>query len=122
MEDMIGMFSQKMGIPPELAGMGLSLVSKFFLQNAEPDQASGLLSSLPQGLSDMFSEDERRQFTTRQENVSQEDILSMLRNQLGGDNQQSQRLFDEGTRLLQERTGNQGLFDNIMQNSKKSSF
>jgi len=65
MEDMIGMFSQKMGIPPELARMGLSLVSKFFLQNAEPNQASGLLSSLPQGLSDMFSEDERRQFTTR---------------------------------------------------------
>jgi hypothetical protein len=70
----------------------------------------------------MFSEDERRQFTSRQENVPQEDILSMLRNQLGGDNQQSQRLFDEGTRLLQERTGKQGLFDNIMQNSKKSSF
>jgi len=58
----------------------------------------------------------------QQENVPQEDILSMLRNQLGGDNQQSQRLFDEGTRLLQERTGKEGLFDNIMQNSKKSSF
>lgn len=122
MEDMIGMFSQKMGIPPELARMGLSLVSKFFLQNAEPNQASGLLSSLPQGLSDMFSDDERKQFTTRQENVPQEDILSMLRNQLGGDNLQSQRLFEEGTRLLQERTGKQGLFDSIMQNSKKNSF
>ena len=31
-------------------------------------------------------------------------------------------MFKEGTRLLQERTGKQGLFDSIMQNSKKSSF
>src|SRR5687767_759085 len=65
MEDMVGMFAQKMGIPPELARMGLSLVSKFFLQNSNPNEASGLLSSLP-GLSDMFSDDERRQYTTRQ--------------------------------------------------------
>jgi hypothetical protein len=65
MEDMVGMFAQKMGIPPELARMGLSLVSKFFIQNSNPNEASGLLSSLPR-LSDMFSDDERRQFTTRQ--------------------------------------------------------
>ena len=58
----------------------------------------------------------------RQENVPQEDILSILRNQLGGDNLQSQRLFEEGTRLLQERTGKQGLFDSIMQNSKRAAF
>jgi hypothetical protein len=121
MEDMVGMFAQKMGIPPELARMGLSLVSKFFLQNSNPNEASGLLSSLP-GLSDMFSDDERRQFTTRQDNVPQEDLLAMLRNQLGGDNAQSQRFFEEGTRLLQDRTGQQGLFDNVMRNLKKSSF
>ncbi|HET6717358.1 MAG TPA: hypothetical protein VFG90_09530, partial [Nitrososphaeraceae archaeon] len=95
LEDMVGMFAQKMGIPPELARMGLSLVSKFFLQNSNPNEASGLLSSLP-GLSDMFSDDERRQFTTRQDNVPQEDLLAMLRNQLGGDNAQSQRFFEEG--------------------------
>lgn len=122
MEDMIGMFSQKMGIPPELARLGLSLVSKFFLKNADPNQASGLLSSLPQGLSGMFSEDEKSQFTTRQENIPKEDLLSMLKNQLGGDNAQSQRFFEEGTRLLQERTGQQGLLDNILQNAKKRSF
>ena len=121
MEDMVGMFAQKMGIPPELARMGLSLVSKFFLQNSNPNEASGLLSSLP-GLSDMFSDDERRQFTTRQDNVPQEDLLAMLRNQLGGDNAQSQRFFEEGKRLLQDRTGQQGLFDNVMRNLKKSSF
>lgn len=121
MEDMVGMFAQKMGIPSELARMGLSLVSKFFLQNSNPNQASGLLSSLP-GLSEMFSDDERREFTTRQDNVPHEDLLAMLRNQLGGDNAQSQRFFEEGTRLLQERTGQPGLFDNIMRNQKKSSF
>jgi hypothetical protein len=31
-------------------------------------------------------------------------------------------MFKEGTRLLQERTGRQGLFDSIMQNAKKSRF
>jgi GMP synthase PP-ATPase subunit len=31
-------------------------------------------------------------------------------------------MFKEGTRLLQERSGRQGLFDSIMQNSKKSRF
>jgi hypothetical protein len=46
----------------------------------------------------------------------------MLRNQLGSDNAQSQRFFEEGTKLLKERTGQQGLFDNIMRNQKKSSF
>jgi len=121
MEDMIGMFAQKMGIPPELARMGLSMVSKFFLQNSSPNQASGLLSSLP-GLSGMFSDDERRQFTTRQDNVPHEDLLAMLRNQLGGDNTQSQRFFEEGKKLLQERTGQQELFDSVMRNLKKSSF
>jgi hypothetical protein len=70
----------------------------------------------------MYSDDEKRQFTTRQDNVPHEDLLSMLRNQLGGDNAQSQRFFEEGTKLLQERAGQQRLFDNIMQNQKKSSF
>jgi hypothetical protein len=70
----------------------------------------------------MYSDDEKRQFTTRQDNVPHEDLLSMLRNQLGGDNAQSQGFFEEGTKLLQERTGQQRLFDNIMQNQKKSSF
>ena len=54
--------------------------------------------------------------------VPQEDLLAMLRNQLGGDNAQSQRFFEEGTRLLQDRTGQKGLFDNVMRNLKKSSF
>lgn len=31
-------------------------------------------------------------------------------------------MFEEGTRFLQERTGRQGLFDSIMQNTKKKRF
>jgi hypothetical protein len=30
MEDIIGTFSQKMGIPPQVASMGMALVSKYF--------------------------------------------------------------------------------------------
>lgn len=69
-----------------------------------------------------LADDERRQFTTRQDNVPQEDLLAMLRNQLGSDNAQSQRFFEEGTRLLQERTGQQGLFDNSYEIKRRAAF
>jgi hypothetical protein len=49
------------------------LVSRFFLKKATPQNASGLMSMLPSGLTDAFSDDEKTEFTTKQENVSQED-------------------------------------------------
>jgi hypothetical protein len=35
---------------------------------------------LPSGLTDTFSDDEKTEFTTKQENVSQEDVLQDLAN------------------------------------------
>jgi hypothetical protein len=78
MDDIVGMLGSKFGLPPQLAKQGLSIVSKSFLQNAEPDKASGLMSNLPSGLPDMFSDDDKRQFTMTKQNVPQEEIIKKL--------------------------------------------
>jgi len=81
MEDIIGTFSQKMGIPPQVASIGMALVSKYLLQKATPDNASGLMSMLPSGLNNMFSDEEKTQFTTTQQNVPHEQFIDKLSNQ-----------------------------------------
>ncbi|MGZ5501388.1 MAG: hypothetical protein ACXWEW_09600 [Nitrososphaeraceae archaeon] len=69
MDDIFGLFSRRSGLSSNAASMGLSLVSKFLLRNAEPQRASGLMSMLPSSITNMFSGDERQKFTTSQENV-----------------------------------------------------
>ena len=56
MDDIFGLFSQRSGLSSNAASMGLSLVSKFLLRNAEPQRASGLMSMLPSSITNMFSE------------------------------------------------------------------
>jgi uncharacterized membrane protein YgaE (UPF0421/DUF939 family) len=56
-----------------MAAIAIPLVSRFFVKKATPQNASGLMSMLPSGLTDAFSDDEKAEFTTIQENVSQED-------------------------------------------------
>jgi len=55
-----------------MAAIAIPLVSRFFPKKATRQNASGLMSMLPSGLTDAFS-DEKAEFTTKQENVSQED-------------------------------------------------
>jgi len=45
MEDIIEHFAQRLEISPDTARQGISITSKFFLQNSEPVVATGLLSS-----------------------------------------------------------------------------
>jgi len=119
MEDMIGMFSQKLGIPPQVARMGMGLVSRYLLQNATPDKASGLMSMLPSGLTDMFSDDEKKEFTTTQQNVPYDQFIDRLSNQCcNGDKQQAQKVYQEAVNSLKEKTGQQGqgLLQNILGN------
>jgi len=108
MEDIIGTFSQKMGIPPQVASIGMALVSKI-LQKATPDNASGLMSMLPSGLNNMFSDEEKTQFTTTQQNVPHEQFIDKLSNQCcNGDKQQAQKVYQEAVNTLKEKTGQQG--------------
>jgi hypothetical protein len=49
------------------------------------------MSMLPSGLTDTFSDDEKTEFTTKQENVSQEDVLQDLANRcLNGETAQAE--------------------------------
>ncbi|MGH9981853.1 MAG: hypothetical protein ACRD6U_09915 [Nitrososphaeraceae archaeon] len=60
MDDIFGLFSQRSGLSSTAASIGLSLVSKFLLRNAEPQRASGFMSMLPSSITNMFSNDERK--------------------------------------------------------------
>ena len=80
MENIIGTFARQSGLLPQIASIAIPLVSRFFLKKATPQNASGLMSKLPSGLTDAFSDDEKTEFTTKQENVSQEDVIQDLAN------------------------------------------
>jgi hypothetical protein len=97
------------GILSQIAAIAIPMVSRFFLKKATPQNASGFMSMLPSGLTDAFSDDEKTEFTTKQENVSQEDVVQDLANRFfNGDKAQAQRAFQEVTKLLNEQTGKQG--------------
>ena len=57
------------------------MITRFFLKKASPQNASGLMSMLPSGLRDIFSDDEKNEFTTKQENVSQDKVEQELADQ-----------------------------------------
>jgi hypothetical protein len=125
MEDIVGIFASKFGLPPEVAKQGMSMVSKAFLQNAEPDKASGLMSNLPSGLTDMFSDDDKRQFTTTKQNVPQGEIIKKLSHECSHDDKEaSQKVYQEIINVLRERTGRdrQAVLQDILANLKKSSI
>lgn len=51
------------GILPQIAAIAIPLVSRFFLKKATPQNASGLMSIVPSGLTDAFSDDDKTEFT-----------------------------------------------------------
>lgn len=109
MEDIIGSFARRSGILPMVASMALPMITRFFLKKASPQNASGLMSMLPSGLKDIFSDDEKNEFTTKQENVPQDQVEQELADKcFNGDKAQAQRAFQEGKKLLTEKTGQQG--------------
>jgi len=123
MHDIVGMLASRFGLPPQLAKQGMSMVSKSFLQNAEPDKASGLMSNLPSGLTDMFSDDDKRQFTMTKQNVPQEEIIKKRSHECcHDDKEKSQQVYQEIVNVLSERTGRDGqaVLQDILANLKKS--
>ncbi|MDW0192160.1 MAG: hypothetical protein QOC37_09540 [Nitrososphaeraceae archaeon] len=120
MEDIIGTFARRSGILPMIASIALPMITRFFLKKASPQNASGLMSIIPSGLRDIFSDDEKNEFTTKQENVSQDEVEKELADQcFNGDKTQAQRTFQEGKNLLKEKTGQQGqgIIEGLLGNS-----
>lgn len=122
MEDIIGTFARRSGILPQIASIALPMITRFFLKKASPQNASGLMSMIPSGLRDIFSDNEKNEFTTKQENVSQDEVEQELADQcFNGDKAQAQRTFQEGRKLLNEKTGQQGqgIIEGLLGNSRQ---
>jgi len=122
MDMIINMVAQKVGISPEMAKMAIPLVSKFILQKSSPDQASGLLSALPGDITGMFSDDEKKGFTTTQQDMTEDDLINGLDSQCGiNDKAKSKLAVTEIMNSLQQNSGQQGnLFGEMMGNLDKS--
>jgi hypothetical protein len=120
MEDIIGTFARRSGVLPMIASVALPMITRFFLKKASPQNASGLMSMMPSGLRDIFSDDEKNEFTTKQENVSQDQVEQELADKcFSGDKTQAQKAFQEGKKILTEKTGQQGqgIIEGLLGNS-----
>ena len=82
--------------------------------------ASSLLSKLPSGITSMFSDNEKEQFKTNKQDVSNEEVVQRVKREAGiTDDRKAQEATMEGVKILQEKTGEQGLMDNVMGQFKK---
>ena len=125
MDMIVNMVAQKIGIPPEMAKMAIPLISKFVLQKSTPDQASGLLSALPTDITGMFSDDEKKDFTTTQQNLTEDDMINMIDSKCGVNNKaKSKQMLTEVMNSLQQNSGQQkgDLFGSMLGKAGKSDF
>jgi hypothetical protein len=130
LDDIFGLFSQRSGLSSNAARIGLSLVSKFLLGNAEPQRASGLMSLLPSSITNMFSNDERQRFTNTKENVSEDEVIDKISHECcNGDREKGRIAYQEALKVLREKTrqrqqqgqqqeGEGGFLDNIFDSLK----
>lgn len=113
--ELANQLAQRVGITPEQANTAITIVSRTLLQKAEPNKASSLLSKLPSSITSLFSDNDKQQFTSTQQNVSNEEVVQRVKNEAGiNDDRKAQQTTQEGVKLLQEKTGEQGLLDNVM--------
>ena len=125
MDMTITMIAQKIGISPEMAKMAIPLISKFALQKSTPDQASGLLSALPTDITGMFSDDEKKDFTTTQQNLTEDEMINTLDSKCGiNDKAKSKQVVTEVMKDLQSNSGQQkgDLFGSMLGKVGKSDF
>ena len=118
--ELVNQLAQRVGITQEQANTAITIVTKTLLQKTEPNKASSLLSKLPGGITSMFSDHEKQQFTSTQQNVSNEEVIQRVRSEAGiQDENKARQTTEEGLKLLQEKTGEKGLLDNVMGKFKK---
>ncbi|HET8858153.1 MAG TPA: hypothetical protein VFM28_11555 [Nitrososphaeraceae archaeon] len=104
MEDIIENFAERLGIPANAAKKGISITSRYFLQNSEPIKASGLLSMLPSSLTNMFSTEEKNEITTRKKNISPEEVIEKITNECcNGDKQKGKKIYEEAINLIKSK-------------------
>jgi uncharacterized protein (DUF2267 family) len=119
-QELVSQLAQRIGIAPEQASKAITIVSKTLLQKADPNKASSLLSKLPPGITNMFSDSEKQEFTTTKKDISNEEVVQRVSTETGiNDQKKAQQATEESVKLLQEKTGEEGLLDNVMGRFKK---
>lgn len=104
MEDIIEHFAQRLEISPDMARQGISITSKYFLQNSEPVVATGLLSMLSSSLTNIISSDEKNEIKTSQENISYGEIIEKISNECcNGDKQKGKKVYEEAINLIKSK-------------------
>ena len=120
MEDLANELSQRVQIGLDQARTVINQVSSTILRKADPNKASELLSKLPSSITTVFSLDEKKKFTTTQENINNEEVVENIDREARIHNKaKSQKATEEAVKLLQEKTHEPGMLDNIMGKFKK---
>jgi phosphoribosylanthranilate isomerase len=115
LEGLANNLSQRVQIGLDQAKTVLNQVSKTVLRKADPDKASKLLSKLPPGITNLFSSEEKNKFTTTKDEISNEQVIENIDRESGIHNKaKSQKATQEAVKLLEEKTDEPGLIDNIM--------
>jgi hypothetical protein len=125
MDMMVTMIAEKIGISPEMVKIAIPLISKFVLQKSTPTQASGLLSSLPTDITEMFSDDEKKDFTTNQQDLTEDEMIKIIDGKCGiNDKGKSKQVVTEIIKVLQQNSGQQqgDLFGSMLGKMGKGNF
>ena len=78
MQNMIGMLASSFGIPPQIATTAVNGLTQMLLQKSTPKAASGLLSALPQEMTNQINDNDKQKLTSTQVNVNRYDLLKQL--------------------------------------------
>lgn len=79
MQNIIGSLAQSFGIPPQIATAAVSGLTSMFLQKSTPKAAEGLLTALPNDITNQFSDQDKQKFTTQQQSgLNRYDVVKEL--------------------------------------------
>ena len=104
MEDIVESFAKRLGIEHKAARQGIAISCRHFLQVSERIKATGLLSMLPSRLTDLLTNDEKKEITTSQKNIPPEDVIEKISNEcFNGEKQKAKKVYEEAINLIKSK-------------------
>lgn len=120
MNEIVNMVAQKAGISPSIVNAVLPIVTKLLLQKSSPNQASGLLSMLPADITNIFSDKEKQEFTTTQQDHTTDEIIDKVDKEAGiNDKIKSKNVVQEIMNMFQNTTDQKDLLGGFLGQATK---
>ena len=120
MNEIVNMVAQKAGISPSIVNAILPIVTKLLLQKSSPNQASGLLSMLPADITNIFSDKEKQEFTTTQQDHTTDEIIDKVDKEAGiNDKIKSKNVVQEIMNMFQNTTDQKDLLGGFLGQATK---